>query len=51
MDEVKKPPDTKKPPSSTPAPAPEAPREVGGPKERDPTRYGDWTVNGRCIDF
>ncbi|WP_428374673.1 DUF1674 domain-containing protein [Lichenicoccus sp.] len=32
-------------------PAPEAPKEVGGPKEKDPTRYGDWTVKGRCIDF
>ncbi len=31
------------------APSPEA--EIGGPKERDPTRYGDWTVKGRCIDF
>ena len=30
-----------------PAPA----REIGGPKEADPTRYGDWTVKGRCIDF
>ncbi len=28
-----------------------APKEVGGPKEKDPTRYGDWTVKGRCIDF
>ncbi len=27
------------------------PPEVGGPKEADPTRYGDWTVKGRCIDF
>ena len=26
-------------------------RETGGPKEADPTRYGDWTVKGRCIDF
>ncbi|WP_428394905.1 DUF1674 domain-containing protein [Lichenicoccus sp.] len=28
-----------------------APKEVGGPKEANPTRYGDWTVKGRCIDF
>ena len=26
-------------------------KETGGPKEADPTRYGDWTVKGRCIDF
>ncbi len=25
--------------------------EIGGPKEARPTRYGDWTVKGRCIDF
>lgn len=30
-----------------PAPA----REVGGPKGPEPTRYGDWEKNGRCIDF
>lgn len=33
-----------------PATTPEAP-EYGGPKEDRPTRYGDWTVKGRCIDF
>jgi hypothetical protein len=27
------------------------PREVGGRKGPDPTRYGDWEKNGRCIDF
>lgn len=27
------------------------PREIGGPKGPDPTRYGDWEINGRCIDF
>lgn len=30
---------------------PEQAKEIGGPKEADPTRYGDWTVKGRCIDF
>jgi hypothetical protein len=29
----------------------ELPPEYGGPKGRDPTRYGDWEKNGRCIDF
>ncbi|WP_237049653.1 DUF1674 domain-containing protein [Solilutibacter oculi] len=28
-----------------------APVEVGGRKGPDPTRYGDWEKNGRCIDF
>lgn len=28
-----------------------APEEIGGPKGPDPTRFGDWSVNGRCIDF
>jgi hypothetical protein len=27
------------------------PREVGGPTGPEPTRYGDWERNGRCIDF
>ena len=27
------------------------PREYGGRKGKDPTRYGDWEKNGRCIDF
>ncbi len=28
------------------------PREIGGRREGlDPTRYGDWEKNGRCIDF
>lgn len=25
--------------------------EVGGPKGPEPTRYGDWEIGGRCIDF
>lgn len=28
-----------------------APREIGGPKGPEPTRYGDWEVDGRCSDF
>lgn len=27
------------------------PEEVGGRDGPDPTRYGDWEKNGRCIDF
>lgn len=27
------------------------PEETGGPKGLEPTRYGDWEKNGRCIDF
>lgn len=26
-------------------------REIGGRDGLDPTRYGDWEVNGRCTDF
>ncbi|HET6724445.1 MAG TPA: DUF1674 domain-containing protein [Gammaproteobacteria bacterium] len=29
----------------------QAVKEVGGPKGPEPTRYGDWEKNGRCIDF
>lgn len=52
-------------PDLPPAPAPSAParaspdaaekpampREIGGPKGPEPTRYGDWERNGRCTDF
>ena len=27
------------------------PQEIGGRQGPDPTRYGDWEKNGRCIDF
>ncbi|MBU6378047.1 MAG: DUF1674 domain-containing protein [Gammaproteobacteria bacterium] len=27
------------------------PAEIGGPKGPEPTRFGDWEKNGRCIDF
>jgi hypothetical protein len=27
------------------------PREIGGPKGPEPTRFGDWEYNGRCTDF
>jgi hypothetical protein len=30
---------------------PPMPREIGGPKGPEPTRYGDWEVKGRCTDF
>ena len=26
-------------------------KEFGGRKGLEPTRYGDWEKNGRCIDF
>jgi len=32
-------------------PSPPKPKEIGGPKGPEPTRYGDWEVNGRCSDF
>ena len=27
------------------------PKEQGGPKGPEPTRYGDWEKAGRCSDF
>ena len=33
-------------PAATPLPP-----EVGGREGPEPTRYGDWEKNGRCIDF
>ncbi len=29
----------------------EKPKEIGGPGGPEPTRYGDWEINGRCVDF
>ena len=46
--DIPKPEDAK---SSEPKSAPPKPREIGGPKGPEPTRYGDWEVNGRCTDF
>jgi len=37
-------------PSHPPGPAP-LPKEIGGPKGPEPTRYGDWEQKGRCTDF
>ena len=28
-----------------------AAKEIGGPEGPEPTRYGDWEIKGRCIDF
>jgi hypothetical protein len=30
---------------------PSIPKEIGGPKGPEPTRYGDWERNGRVSDF
>ena len=27
------------------------PKEIGGPKGGEPTRYGDWEKGGRAVDF
>jgi hypothetical protein len=39
------------PPPDPPPPAPADPKEIGGPKGPEPTRYGDWEQKGRCTDF
>ena len=33
------------------APTTPKPKEIGGRDGLEPTRYGDWEKNGRCIDF
>lgn len=30
---------------------PASEREIGGRGGEDPSRYGDWEINGRAIDF
>jgi hypothetical protein len=34
-----------------PAPQIRDSAELGGPQGPEPTRFGDWEKNGRCIDF
>lgn len=43
--------DTPKPPAAKPVMPPVLPKEVGGPKGPEPTRYGDWEQKGRATDF
>ena len=37
--------------AAEPASAPATVPETGGPAGPEPTRYGDWEIKGRCIDF
>lgn len=39
------------PQAAAPVPEPAKPVEIGGRDGPEPTRYGDWEKNGRCIDF
>jgi hypothetical protein len=44
--------ETPVPAAETPAPkAPAKPYEKGGPPGLEPTRYGDWVIGGKCVDF
>jgi hypothetical protein len=36
---------------TTPEKKPVPQREVGGPKGKEPTRFGDWERGGKCVDF
>lgn len=45
MDKPKTQPDEEKPAEHVP------PKEIGGSKKPEPTRYGDWEINGKCVDF
>ena len=44
-------PDAVPEPEAPAAEQPKKPKEIGGRKGLEPTRYGDWEKNGRCIDF
>jgi len=54
---TRRPPHVKAPAYLTPSPPVPAPEEAkpaaesGGPKGREPTRYGDWENKGICWDF
>ena len=43
--------DISEPPTAPPAQPAAPPREVGGREGPEPTRFGDWELRGRCIDF
>lgn len=38
-------------PEREPVPGAPGTQEIGGRDGPEPTRYGDWEKNGRCIDF
>ncbi len=44
--------ETAVPEGAPPATEPARVREIGGRKDGpEPTRFGDWERNGRCVDF
>jgi hypothetical protein len=52
MSDSPKSPETKlETPQDTKPAKPTMPKEIGGPKGPEPTRYGDWERNGRVSDF
>jgi hypothetical protein len=51
MTQEKKPAAPKREPAPTEKKPGAKPKEIGGPKGPEPTRYGDWEKGGRCIDF
>ena len=52
MPDTPKTPEANRDPQPDPKPAkPTLPKEIGGPKGPEPTRYGDWEHNGRVSDF
>jgi Protein of unknown function (DUF1674) len=40
-----------KPLADAQPPAEKPPAEIGGREGPEPTRFGDWELRGRCIDF
>ena len=42
---------TAEPGDESPVEKEDRPPEYGGPRGKEPTRYGDWEKKGRCIDF
>jgi hypothetical protein len=39
------------PAEAAPVAAANPPPEIGGREGPEPTRFGDWELRGRCIDF
>jgi hypothetical protein len=43
--------DPKPAPAASAKVPPDKPKEIGGPKGPEPTRFGDWEQKGRASDF
>ena len=51
MSDIKKETPENRAPEDKETPASDVYSLASGAKRPDPTRYGDWEINGKCVDF